>query len=398
MKMIAIIGVPWNGHELDPAAHAAEALGHRLCVVDTPAQLATVPDSVPCDRLAVADMTVECLATALAAVAPRCVVSITQMKLPLAAEVREALGLAGTPSAVEHTVSDKLLTRETLSRSRLTAVEYRCTSVAGLTPLLHEIPLPVVVKPRTLAGSNGVRLLRSPADAADALSQYTEQPDGLLVESYLPGVEISAEALAVNGRIVVLSLTDKVNTGAPYFQEIGHIMPSRHTAERGAQVTDYLQCVVTALGIETAPIHAELKLTDDGVDLVEIHTRFGGGNIVRLLSESRGVDAFTVYFSALLDGRPPVVAPPEAVWGVGFFTARVGHDFKWRSFDLPHPDAVVRIDLDRRRRPKLHEFRGVRIRYWRAGHAIFRSPDHTVVLENVASMTTRFPTDPCTHD
>ncbi len=387
---IAVVGVPWNRHELEPAARAAEALGRRLCVADTPARLATVPDAVACDRLAVADMTVPCLAGALAAVEPRCVVSITQMRLALAARVREALGLHGTPGDVEETVADKLLTRETLARHDLTGVRYRRTSATGLAALLREVPLPVVVKPRTLAGSNGVRLLRDAADVADALSQYTGRPDDLLVEEYLPGVEISVEALAVRGRLTVLSLTDKINTGPPYFQEVGHIMPSRHTADRGPQVTGYLQRVVAALGVETAPIHAELKLSGDGVDLVEIHTRFGGGEIVRLLSESRGIDPFGAYFAALLHDRPPVAGRPDAVWGVGFFTARVGREFAWDSFDLPHPEAVVRIDLDARRRPKLEEFRGVRIRYWRAGHVMFRSPRYEAVQDNVASMVTRF--------
>jgi predicted ATP-grasp superfamily ATP-dependent carboligase len=390
MDIIAIIGVPWNSHELDPAVCAARELGVRLCVADTAAGLAKIPHSLPCDRLEVPEMTQDHLSAALAGTGPRCVVSITEMKLELAARVREIIGIPGTASQVERTVSDKLLTRTALSDAGLTAVRYWCVPVTRVAGLLGEVPLPVVVKPRTLAGSNGVRLLDGPADVPDALSQYRHQPAGVLVESYLPGVEISVEALAVDGRLFPLTLTDKVNTGSPYFQEIGHIMPSRHTAGRGEQVTSYLQQVITALGIGTAPIHAELKLSDHGVDLVEIHTRFGGGNIVRLLRESRGIDAFKAYFAALLSGRPPLAATPDAVWGVGFFTSRAGGEFEWRSFDIPHPAAVVQIDLDRRRRPKLREFRGVRIRYWRAGHAMFRSAHYHEVHDNISAMTTRF--------
>ncbi|HUC24738.1 MAG TPA: ATP-grasp domain-containing protein [Streptosporangiaceae bacterium] len=389
MADLVVIGVPWNSHELEATARAARDLGLGMLVADTADQLAMVTSPL-FGRLDVASMTEDCLSAAIRATGARWVVSTTQMKLELAARVRECLGLPGNPSSVERTVGDKMLARAALRDASLTGVRHWRATVAELPDILRGIPLPVVIKPRTLAGSNGVRLVSQPGDLPDALSQYTEPSAEILLEQYLPGTEISVEGLVRDGQLTIFSLTDKVNTGPPYFQEIGHIMPSSETLMRAGEARRYLQRIVAELGIVTAPVHAELKLQDSGLDLIEIHTRFGGGNIVRLLAEAAGIDPFGEYLSAVTGGQPPsrTVARSEEVWGVGFYTARVGRQLQWKSFEVPHPGAVVQIDLDRRRGPKLTEFRGVRIRYWRAGHAMFCSASYQEVYENVASMAT----------
>jgi predicted ATP-grasp superfamily ATP-dependent carboligase len=397
VQTIAVIGVPWNTHELVPAAEDAADLGLRLSIVDTQDALAKLPPELPCGRLPAASMDPAVIAAAIRAQPLRYVVSLTELRLELAAQVREVLGYPGNPSLAERAVSDKLVTRQTLAAAGLTGVEFWPTTIAELPELVESLRRPVVVKPRALAGSNGVRLVARPADVADVMCEYDPViaarygRDRVLVETFIPGTEISAECLTVEGRLVLLSLTDKINTGPPNFQEIGHVMPGRDAASRREQVAEYLQRVVTALGITTAPIHAELKLHDDGVELVEIHTRFGGGSIVRLLTESLSVRPFKAYFDALLSGRVTDTRAPDAVWGVGFFTARVGRPFSWKSFDMPHPGSVVEIDLDTRRQPKRSEMEGIRIRYWRAGQALFSSTRYEEVYENVTFMAAQFP-------
>jgi ATP-grasp domain len=396
MDVIALIGVPWNAHELGPAAQDAEALGTALCLVDSEQALAKVPGDVRGDRLAVPAMDAEHVARALRDIRPAAVVSITEFRLTLAAQVRELLGRPGTSSAAELAVSDKLRTRQRLAEAGLTSVRFWSTPLAGLRETISPLDFPLVVKPRAFAGSNGVRMLSGPGDADDVLAAFdvgaatAADRDGLLIESFIPGAEVSAEGLVVDGKLTVWSLTDKVNTGPPYFQEVGHVMPSRESAVRHAEVQDYLQRVVVALGIETAPIHAELMLQDGGVELVEIHTRFGGGNIVRLLTETLSCRPFRSYFSALLSGETPTITSAGAVWGVGHFTARVGAPFTWSSYAFPHPQAVREIDLDASRTPKVREVEGIRIRYWRAGHVLFSSGHYDEVSANVRFMLSQF--------
>jgi len=395
VRSIAVAGVPWNPNELVDAGSDATRLGHRLVVVDDADALRKVPTGADCDVLAVPAMNEEVVAAALAEARVAAVLSLSEPKLHLAARLRALLGLRGSTPDTERALVDKALCREVLAVSGLTGVRFRTARVGQLHAEVTRFGMPAVVKPRALAGSNGVRLVTEPADVDELVGEYDLATaaefgrDEVLIESVIAGVEISAEALVVDGKVALLALTDKVNTGAPYFAECGHIMPSRHVGLE-SRVIEYLQRIVNALGVVTAPLHAELMITEEGLELVEVNARFGGGGIVRLMTEHLAVRPFAALFAALLEGRLPKTRPRNQVWGVGFFTARMGSPPPWRSYDFPRPQAVVKIDLDYQREPKLSQFEGIGIRYWRPGHAFFSSPHYDDVRLNVEFMTTQF--------
>jgi hypothetical protein len=52
---------------------------------------------------------------------------------------------------------------------------------------------------------------------------------------------------------------------------------------------------------------------------------------------------------------------------------------------------VVAVDVDRRRQPALLSYEGVRLLYWRAGHALFMSSDYGQVHDNVAFVHSQVP-------
>lgn len=394
-----VVGVPWSSHELAPAARDAERLGARLHVVDTADTLSSLGDDPTYERVPVPVLDEPELVAAAHRIGPDCIVSITELTMELAARVRTAVGHLGTAADTELTVADKFRTRGLLQKHGLTRVGHWETTLDEVADLVAAVDLPVVVKPRQLTGSAGVRLVASPADVAPLIEQYQRETaqrfdrHRLLVESYVPGVEISVEGLVVDGELHVFALTDKVNTGSPHYVEVGHLMPSAHSAQWGARAGDYLQRCVTALGVVTSPVHAELKMTDDAVELIELHTRYGGDDIVRLLEKSCGVRPFEAYFAAMLDGTRPASSDQnrDAVWGVGFFSAPVGSPFRWASYDFPRPEAVVQLEVDATAEPKLRAYEGVRLMYWRAGRALFRAPAHRAVRENIDFMLAQSP-------
>jgi|SRR5579859_949536 len=391
-RTIAVIGVPWSAHELVPAVRDAASLNARLCVIDTPQMLQRIDRSLDLDRIPVAVLSSAEAAAHLMSIKPDCVVSLTEMSMECAARVREALGHSGTSSAAEQAVTDKFLTRTILKAHDLTRVGFWRTTTRELESLLSTMKFPMILKPRALTGSTGVRLLRTVADGGKLESQYNPARasqfgrDDLLLETFVPGDEISVEAMAVNGQVTLLAVTDKVTTGPPHFFEVGHIMPSKYTGQWVPVILNYLQKCVDALDIVTSPLHAELKLFDGDMELIEIHSRFGGDNLVRLLEETLGLEPFACYFEAMLEGRSPRPRTAERVWGIGFFTANVGSPVMWRSFAFPNPDAVIEIDFDKRRSPKLEEYEGVRLLYWRSGQALFASNDYSAVYGNIAFM------------
>jgi hypothetical protein len=136
-----------------------------------------------------------------------------------------------------------------------------------------------------------------------------------------------------------------------------------------------------------------VKVTDDRVETIELHTRFGGDDLVQLIEKSCGLRPFETYFAAMLDGTHPAPRPVNrgTVWGVGFFSAPVGSPFHWPSYEFPHPATVIRLDVDATAEPKLRVYEGVRLLYWRAGRALFSGPSHSAVRENIDFMEAQLP-------
>lgn len=106
--------------------------------------------------------------------------------------------------------------------------------------------------------------------------------------------------------------------------------------------------------------------------------------MVELLESAYEIRPYEAYFDAMVNGRAPVPPRPTGVHhGVGFFNGSTTVPFTWPSYAFPHPEAVVSVDLDRRRAPKSFAYEGLRIRYWRAGHVLFASEDHASVHANI---------------
>jgi len=144
--------------------------------------------------------------------------------------------------------------------------------------------LPVVLKPRSLSASRGV--IR--ADDLNGVREAAERIDGILaeagdrwpilVEEYLPGDEVAVEALATPDGVDVLAIFDKPDplTG-PYFEETVYVTPTRHPAGTVEAIERVVRDAVEALGLVYGPVHAELRLTDDGPRVLEVAARSIGG-------------------------------------------------------------------------------------------------------------------------
>ncbi|UFR06591.1 ATP-grasp domain-containing protein [Streptomyces sp. Go40/10] len=396
---ILIVGLPWSQDELALAVRAARALGGRPVVADTERALGAIRPPEGCTWLPVEELSVSAVVAACGDMRPDHVVSITELTTVLAAQVREALGVPGTPARTEAAVTDKFRTRSLLRAAGLTAVDCLETSLRDLPGVLASADLPVVVKPVAFTGSHGVRHIAAPSDLAALMDSYDPEAaagagrDRLIVESVIPGDEISAEAVCVNGEVHLLALTDKFNTGVPHYYEVGHVMPSRHTARWDDRVRAYLQDVVSVLKIGTSALHAELKLHEGRVELVELHTRFGGGSIVHLLAEAYGIRAYDVWFAALLRGEAPDVPRAAGTAGVAFFGGWAGAPYRWHSYGFPHAGAVMELTLDARARPRVRQHEGIRLGYWRTGRAVFHADGadgYARVAENVAFVRDQF--------
>ena len=150
----------------------------------------------------------------------------------------------------------------------------------------------VVVKPLGLSGSMGVIRVDSPAQTQSAVDRVRQIQTGhgfrhdnpVLVESYVGGPEVAVEGLVTDGGWDTLAIFDKPDAlEGPYFAETHYIMPSRHPAPMLAAVEAAAALAARTLGITQGPVHAEFRLTDDGVVLIELAARSIGGLCGRAL-------------------------------------------------------------------------------------------------------------------
>src|ERR671913_1141875 len=206
----------------------------------------------------------------------------------LAARAAAALGLPHNDPDAALAARDKWVMREALRRGGVPVPDYRRYSLAtDPATVAGEIPFPVVVKPVRLSGSRGViraddrdTFIRAWERARRIVLREGESLDRgeLLVERYLPGVEVALEGLLTGGALRTLALFDKPDPlEGPFFEETIYVTPSRLPEATQAAISVRTAEAAAALGLREGPIHAELRINDEGIWLIEMAGRSIGG-------------------------------------------------------------------------------------------------------------------------
>jgi len=153
---------------------------------------------------------------------------------------------------------------------------------------------PAVLKPLALSASRGVIRANDPVQFAAAFRRIRailekadirgEAASHIQVEEYVPGDEVALEGLLDDGRLTVLALFDKPDRlEGPYFEETIYVTPSRLPGHVQGAIAATVSRAVATLGLREGPIHAEMRINDKGVWLIEVAARSIGGLCSRAL-------------------------------------------------------------------------------------------------------------------
>ena len=162
---------------------------------------------------------------------------------------------------------------------------------------------PVVVKPLGLNGSRGVMRANDPVSferAVDRLRKLLstrsaaqecgELADRYLVEGYIPGTEVALEGLLRDGELHTLAVFDKPDPlDGPFFEETIYLTPSRLPDQQIEEIVETARRSAEALGLCDGPLHAELRLNDEGAWPVDVAARTIGGLCARTLRFGAGM-------------------------------------------------------------------------------------------------------------
>ncbi len=203
-----------------------------------------------------------------------------------------ALGIPHNDVAAVRATRNKYLMRRLLADAEAPSPWFELLPLDGdLAAAARRLSYPCVVKPVSLSASRGVIRADDPAGllaAVERIRAILADPevaaDGgedarvVLVEGFIPGVEVAVEGMLLDGRLKVLALFDKPDPlDGPYFEETIYVTPSRMTAEDQRRVAEAAGHAAAALGLREGPVHAELRVNDQGAWIVEIAARSIGG-------------------------------------------------------------------------------------------------------------------------
>lgn len=216
----------------------------------------------------------------------------------LAAQLRVALKLPGNSPAAVARLTDKLHFRQLQHAAGLLHPEF--VAIRDQDVMAAEaLGFPLVVKARRLNASRGViraddatQLSRAIGQVQRIQSRVQRDADalGLLVERFIPGVEVALDGVLTHGKLSVLAVFDKPDPlNGPYFEETLYITPSRLPEATQTELAAAVQRACEAAGVSEGVIHAEARINDAGVWLLEIAPRGIGGLCGRMLTATLGM-------------------------------------------------------------------------------------------------------------
>jgi biotin carboxylase len=168
----------------------------------------------------------------------------------------------------------------------------------------------------------------NPAQFADAFTriarilhrpEIAKEPNSgsIQVEAFVPGREFAVEGLMTQGRLRILAIFDKPDPlDGPFFEETIYVTPSREPENVQHAIESTTARAASALGLWHGPIHAEMRVNERGVWMLEIAARPIGGLCARVLRFEGGIGLEEVIVLHAIGRAPERLEPEVAASGV----------------------------------------------------------------------------------
>ena len=293
LKRVLIVAAT-TGYQIRSFGEAAERLRVRLVFASDRCDQLDDPwwdNAIPIrfhDELGAAQAIVH----ALASHPPDGVIAVGDRPVTIAARVSESFHLPGNPVGAALASRNKLESRRALQAAGLLVPAFRAIPLEDDPHVLAlTFNYPSVMKPLAMSGSRGVirvdntcefvrafDRLRALMARSDVRIERDSAHDMLLVESFIPGREYAIEGVLTHGLLQSFAIFDKPDPlDGPFFEETIYVTPSREPASVQDAIRTAVAAGAAAMGMTHGPLHAECRVNDAGVHLLEIAGRPIGG-------------------------------------------------------------------------------------------------------------------------
>ncbi|HTI14740.1 MAG TPA: ATP-grasp domain-containing protein [Dictyobacter sp.] len=228
------------------------------------------------------------------------ILSVDDSATELAAYASAVLGLAHNTPESSEAARDKLIMRTKMVAGGAPCPVFRNFCLADdPVALAANVPYPCVLKPRRLSGSRGVIRANDPQEFVTAFYRlkkillnegYNEEDTTFLVEDFIPGFEVAVEGLLTRGSFKVLTIFDKPDPlDGPFFEETIYVTPSRLSQADQDAIERCVATAAAAIGLRHGPVHAEVRINEQGPWMLELAGRSIGGLCSTVLEFGSGI-------------------------------------------------------------------------------------------------------------
>ncbi len=229
----------------------------------------------------------------------------------------EALGLPGLPVQAALAATNKLRQRDLYRDHDVPSAGYAAAQTVEDALAAYDLLGPrVIIKPTDGAAQRGVSDVQSRDDVAAAVNHAIEhsQNGDLIVEEHLSGLEYTVNAFVLNGVFHPVTVTLRELAPAPAVGIcVAHRYPCGRSAEDTTTIIDVVRQAATAIGIDAAPVYAQVRFGDDGPRMIECGARLGGGSDAALAQLVVGVDLLETMLDAALGRVGHASLDPQAM-------------------------------------------------------------------------------------
>jgi biotin carboxylase len=230
------------------------------------------------------------------------VLGVNDQTAVLASTISVALGLPANSIDSVRAASNKQMMRTLLQKEGLPCPHF---VVVGFDEkpedVVQQVTFPCVLKPLTLSGSCGVIRADDQESFQKAfirignLLKTFARPEHdvagrqILIEDFIPGIEVALEGLLTKNTLHPLALFDKPDPlDGPYFEETIYVTPSRLPSDTQTRIVASLEKAARAIGLQEGPVHGELRINDQDIWVIEVAARSIGGKCSRMLEFGTG--------------------------------------------------------------------------------------------------------------
>jgi biotin carboxylase len=248
-----------------------------------------------------------------------------------AASAARALNLYHNSVEAAEAAKNKHRQRELLARAGVRVPRYwHFTLDDDLAAMARRVSYPCVIKPVFLSTSRGVMRANDEEEFAATvrrLERILKLPEitrrggaasrEVLAEEFIPGFEVALEGLLTDGELRVLAIFDKPDPlDGPFFEETIYVAPSRLSDSVQRQVAETTAAATRAMGLVRGPVHAELRINEQGPWIIEVAARAIGGLCSRALRFGAGVSLEEMILRHALGDDVSAIEREQAASGV----------------------------------------------------------------------------------